>query len=119
MPAPGDLGARNHPYTAQPVSLQTGDPINTRPRFSASDRHARTSASGLVLRNASGPIGAAPKEEMWGRTGLWIGSTAAIRFVAGLFVGSGSGAEVDIIAYLTSPYFGLRACGPSWAVVST
>ncbi len=42
---------------------------------------------------------------------LWIGSTVASLFVAGLFVGFGLGAEVDLIAYLISRYFGLRAFG--------
>ena len=42
---------------------------------------------------------------------LWMGSTAAILFVAALFVGLGLGSELDLIAYLTSRYFGLRAFG--------
>jgi MFS family permease len=42
---------------------------------------------------------------------LWMGSTAGILFVAALFVGLGLGAELDLIAYLISRYFGLRAFG--------
>jgi MFS family permease len=42
---------------------------------------------------------------------LWMSSTIAIMFVGALFVGLGLGAEVDLIAYLVSRYFGLRAFG--------
>jgi cyanate permease len=42
---------------------------------------------------------------------LWLGSTAAILFMGALFVGLGLGAELDLIAYLISRYFGLRAFG--------
>jgi nitrate/nitrite transporter NarK len=47
---------------------------------------------------------------------LWLGTTP-IAFAGGFLVGLGLGAEVDIIAYLTSRYFGLRAFGQiySWA----
>ena len=47
---------------------------------------------------------------------LWLGSTP-IAFAGACLVGLGLGAEVDIIAYLTSRYFGLRAFGEiySWA----
>jgi cyanate permease len=41
---------------------------------------------------------------------LWWG-TAPVAFAGGFLVGLGLGAEVDIIAYLTSRYFGLRAFG--------
>ena len=41
---------------------------------------------------------------------LWLGTTSAA-FAGGIFVGLGLGAEVDIIAYLTGRYFGLRAFG--------
>jgi MFS family permease len=41
---------------------------------------------------------------------LWLG-TAPVAFAGGFLVGLGLGAEVDIIAYLTSRYFGLRAFG--------
>jgi cyanate permease len=42
---------------------------------------------------------------------LWVGSTAAILFSGAFFTGLGLGAELDIIAYLISRYFGLRAFG--------
>jgi MFS family permease len=42
---------------------------------------------------------------------VWIGSATAVLFVGALFIGLGLGAEVDLIAYLTSRYFGLRAFG--------
>jgi MFS family permease len=42
---------------------------------------------------------------------LWMGSTAAVLFVGALFIGLGLGAELDLIAYLVSRYFGLRAFG--------
>jgi MFS family permease len=47
---------------------------------------------------------------------LWLGATP-VAFAGAFFVGLGLGAEVDIIAYLTSRYFGLRAFGEiySWA----
>lgn len=42
---------------------------------------------------------------------LWSGATGSIAFVAAFLVGLGMGAEGDIIAYLVSRYFGLRAFG--------
>jgi MFS family permease len=42
---------------------------------------------------------------------LCVGGTTAILFVGALFVGLGLGAELDLIAYLISRYFGLRAFG--------
>jgi MFS family permease len=42
---------------------------------------------------------------------LWIGNSRELGFAGALLVGLGMGAEVDIIAYLTSRYFGLRAFG--------
>jgi MFS family permease len=47
---------------------------------------------------------------------LWLGTTT-LAFAGAFLVGLGLGAEVDIIAYLTSRYFGLRAFGQiySWA----
>ena len=39
---------------------------------------------------------------------LWLGTTP-MAFAGVLLVGLGLGAEVDVIAYLTSRYFGLRA----------
>lgn len=40
---------------------------------------------------------------------LWSGASGAMAFAAAFFVGLGMGAEGDIIAYLISRYFGLRA----------
>jgi MFS family permease len=40
---------------------------------------------------------------------FWSGATGALVFVAAFLVGLGLGAEGDIIAYLVSRYFGLRA----------
>jgi MFS family permease len=42
---------------------------------------------------------------------FWIGSGTALAFVGASLVGLGLGAEVDIIAYLISRYFGLRCFG--------
>jgi MFS family permease len=42
---------------------------------------------------------------------LWSGLGGAVVYLAALFVGMGMGAEVDIIAYLTSRYFGLHSFG--------
>ncbi len=42
---------------------------------------------------------------------LWGGAVGATAYLAAFLVGLGMGAEVDIIAYLTSRYFGLRAFG--------
>ena len=42
---------------------------------------------------------------------LWTSSLTAIAFVGTFLVGLGVGAEVDIIPYLTSRYFGLRSLG--------
>jgi MFS family permease len=42
---------------------------------------------------------------------LWMGGAAALVFVGAFLVGLGLGAEVDIIAYLISRYFGLRSFG--------
>lgn len=42
---------------------------------------------------------------------LWGGATGALAFAAAFLVGLGMGAEGDIIAYLVSRYFGLRAFG--------
>jgi MFS family permease len=50
---------------------------------------------------------------------LWRGMTS-LSFVGAFLVGLGLGAELDIIAYLTSRYFGLRAFGAiySWLVAA-
>ncbi len=42
---------------------------------------------------------------------LWTGSATAFVFLGAFLVGLGLGAEVDIIAYLTSRYFGLHSFG--------
>jgi hypothetical protein len=42
---------------------------------------------------------------------LWSGLSGASVYAAALLVGLGLGAEVDIIAYLTSRYFGLHSFG--------
>ncbi|HEY6293168.1 MAG TPA: MFS transporter [Terriglobia bacterium] len=42
---------------------------------------------------------------------LWTGGATAVAFVGAFLVGLGLGAEVDIIAYLISRYFGLRFFG--------
>jgi predicted MFS family arabinose efflux permease len=42
---------------------------------------------------------------------LWSGASGAVAFAAAFCVGLGMGAEGDIIAYLISRYFGLRAFG--------
>jgi MFS family permease len=42
---------------------------------------------------------------------LWIGNSRELGFAGAFLVGLGMGAEVDMIAYLTSRYFGLRAFG--------
>jgi MFS family permease len=45
---------------------------------------------------------------------LWLGSAGAVALVAAFLVGLGMGAEADIIAYLISRYFGLRAFGTAY-----
>jgi MFS family permease len=42
---------------------------------------------------------------------LWVGAGGAAAFVGASLVGLGMGAEGDLIAYLTSRYFGLRSFG--------
>ncbi len=42
---------------------------------------------------------------------LWTGLSGATVYAAALLIGLGLGAEVDIIAYLTSRYFGLHSFG--------
>jgi MFS family permease len=48
---------------------------------------------------------------------LWSGVTSSLSFVAAVLVGVGIGAEGDIMAYLVSRYFGLRAFGEIYAYV--
>lgn len=45
---------------------------------------------------------------------LWAGSAGSIGLLAAFFLGLGIGAEVDIIAFLMSRYFGLRALGTAF-----
>ncbi|MDQ3917363.1 MAG: MFS transporter [Acidobacteriota bacterium] len=45
---------------------------------------------------------------------LWLGGAGAVALVAAFLVGLGMGAEADIIAYLISRYFGLRAFGTAY-----
>lgn len=42
---------------------------------------------------------------------LWSGATGGLAYVAAFLVGMGMGAEGEIMAYLVSRYFGLRAFG--------
>ncbi|MFY9938125.1 MAG: MFS transporter [Silvibacterium sp.] len=42
---------------------------------------------------------------------LWMGSSAGVAFTGAFLVGLGLGAEVDVIAYLISRYFGLHSFG--------
>jgi MFS family permease len=42
---------------------------------------------------------------------LWSGAVGGLAFVAAVLVGLGLGAEMDILPYLVSRYFGLRAFG--------
>ena len=46
---------------------------------------------------------------------LWAGSTGSLALIAGFFIGLGMGAEVDLIAFLMTRYFGLRSLGTSFA----
>ena len=45
---------------------------------------------------------------------LWMGSGGPVALVAAFLIGLGMGAEGDIIGYLVSRYFGLRALGTSF-----
>jgi MFS family permease len=45
---------------------------------------------------------------------LWVGSAGKIALLAAFFLGLGMGAEVDIIVFLMSRYFGLRALGTAF-----
>lgn len=45
---------------------------------------------------------------------LWTGSGGAVALAAAFLVGLGMGAEADIIAFLMSRYFGLRALGTAF-----
>jgi MFS family permease len=48
---------------------------------------------------------------------LWASSTREIAFVAAFLVGLGLGAEADIMAFLTSRYFGLRCFGEIYGYI--
>ena len=48
---------------------------------------------------------------------LTIGSAPSIAFAGAFLVGLGLGAEVDIIAYLISHYFGLRSFAEIYSLV--
>jgi MFS family permease len=48
---------------------------------------------------------------------LWTGAGGSLAFLAAFLVGLGMGAEADIIAYLTSRYFGLRSFGQIYGYV--
>src|SRR5215472_16906862 len=45
---------------------------------------------------------------------LWMGSSGPVALAAAFLIGLGMGAEGDIIGYLVSRYFGLRALGTSF-----
>jgi MFS family permease len=45
---------------------------------------------------------------------LWIGATGMPALLGAFLVGLGMGAEMDIIAYLISRYFGLRSLGAAF-----
>ena len=45
---------------------------------------------------------------------LWVGSPGKIALLAAFFLGLGMGAEVDIIAFMMSRYFGMRALGTAF-----
>jgi MFS family permease len=48
---------------------------------------------------------------------LWASSAREIAFVAAFLVGLGLGAEADIMAFLTSRYFGLRSFGEIYSYI--
>ena len=50
---------------------------------------------------------------------LRIGAVSGVFFLASFLIGLGMGAEVDIMAYLTSRYFGLRAFGEIYGYTFT
>src|SRR5258708_39567304 len=45
---------------------------------------------------------------------LWVGSVGKIAVFAAFLVGLGMGAEVDLIAYCMSRYFGLKSFGVAY-----
>ncbi len=52
-----------------------------------------------------------------GLAALWAGTKGDLALVAAFLVGLGMGAEVEIMAYLISRYFGLRAFGSAFGFV--
>lgn len=50
---------------------------------------------------------------------LWIGVSGETAFLGALLAGLGMGVEVDVIAYMVSPYFGLRAFGEIYGYAFT
>ena len=96
-----------------------------------SDRGGRTAVASAVLgtalllgRSGSGYLldrFFAPRVVMliffgvsFGIALLWMGSSGPAALVAAFLIGLGMGAEGDIIGYLVSRYFGLRAFGTSF-----
>jgi len=69
--------------------------------------------SGYLLDHLFAPIvaGCFFAAAAFGISLLWAGVGGKFVFLSALLVGLGMGAEVDIIAYLTSRYFGLRSFG--------
>jgi MFS family permease len=47
---------------------------------------------------------------------LWVGSVGKIAIFAAFLMGLGMGAEVDLIAYCMSRYFGLKAFGTAYGI---
>jgi MFS family permease len=48
---------------------------------------------------------------------LWIGAAGSLAFLTAILLGVGIGAEGDVMAYLVSRYFGLKAFGEIYAYV--
>ena len=69
--------------------------------------------SGYLLDRFFGPWVAAAifADTSFGITLLWASRTTQLAFFAAFLIGLGLGAEVDIMAYLMSRYFGLRSFG--------
>lgn len=47
---------------------------------------------------------------------LWLAGSQELAFGAAFFIGLGLGSEVDVMAYLTSRYFGLRSFGAIYGI---
>jgi cyanate permease len=65
-----------------------------------SDRFFAPRVAALIFASAAAGMGL-----------LGIANSRAVALIAAFFIGIGLGAEVDIMAYLTSRYFGLRSFG--------